>query len=553
MKKFSKVLSFILAVCICLALLPATVIAEYEPSTDYEEPSYAEPGEFYGKTVIIYTANIRGNIYILPQIATLRSYYEAKDADVVLVDVGNYLQGTVYSTYDSGRTVMQLMYKTGYDVVAIGSREFDFGTGQIGVAAMHGMIHEDDALEELLDEVSFHAISSNILDDEYEDYAFDANVVITMASGREIGFFGLTDPDTVNQVLESNIDGLTFKNVAEVAAYQAYALAESDLVVGLSNVGAPLVVPGAIIIDVYSGAGLTVGVIIIDNETNRVLAHSLVTLAAIELDKEVQYAVEAAMESVYEEFRGAVAMSEVTLVGTAAASRSGETNTGNLWTNALRWFALEGGIVNFFSEDDIDAGNDRIMVDPENIVAIWNGGNLRDFLNTGHVTIKDLQRVLPFPNRVAVMYLTGAQLLEMLEAATQGLPFTSETFAAAAAFPHVAGIEFTVDTTIPFDAGEAYGNHWFRANSVRRVTIENINGNNFDPEATYAIITSNAIFNGMDSNYISLERCEEYSTITSAFVVDVVWMYIMQELDGVIDERYAQPQGRITVVTDTEE
>ncbi|MCL1817224.1 MAG: 5'-nucleotidase C-terminal domain-containing protein, partial [Clostridiales bacterium] len=210
-------------------------------------------------------------------------------------------------------------------------------------------------------------------------------------------------------------------------------------------------------------------------------------------------------------------------------------------------------MVNFFDEDDIDAGNDRLMVAPENVVAIWNGGNLRDFLNAGHVTMNDVRRVLPFPNRVAVMYLTGAQLLEMLEAATQGAPFTSDTFAASASFPHVAGIEFTLDTTIPFDAGEAYGNHWFRANSIRRVTIDSVNGNAFDPAATYAIITSNAIFNGMDSNYISLERDEEFSTITSAFVVDVVWMYIMQELGGVIGEEYAAPQGNITVVVATEE
>jgi len=51
----------------------------------------------------------------------------------------------------------------------------------------------------------------------------------------------------------------------------------------------------------------------------------------------------------------------------------------------------------------------------------------------------------------------------------------------------------------------------------------------------------------MDSNYISLERCQEYSTITSAFVVDVVWSYIMQELGGVIDYRYATAQGNILI------
>jgi len=539
MKKFSKVLSFILALCLCAALLSAVVIAEDDSPT-------GEKGELYGTTVIIYTGNIRGNIDILPQITTLRNMYEAKDADVILVDVGNYLQGTVYSAYDSGRTVIELMDKAGYDVVAIGSREFDFGTGTVGVET-HGIIFDDDSLGYLLEAASFYAVAANITAGDDALYAFGANAVVTTASGREVGFFGLTDPDTVNQVLESNLDGLTFQDPAYVAAYQVAALADSDLIIGLSNAGAPLFVRGAVILDVYSGAGLTVGVVIIDNEINQVMTHSLINLDGVEYDEEMQEAVDYVKEMVHEEFT-AWARSEVTLEGAFAASRSGETNTGNLWTNALKWFALEGGIVDFFDEDDIDAGNDRIMVAPENVVAIWNGGNLRDFLNTGDVTMRDLQRVLPFPNRVAVMYLTGAQLLEMLEAATQGLPFTDATFASAAAFPHVAGIEFTVDITIPFDAGEAYGNHWYRANSIRRVTIDSINGNDFDPAATYAIITSNAIFNGMDSNYISLERCEDYSTITSAFVVDVVWMYIMQELGGVIDGRYAAPHGGITII-----
>jgi len=542
MKKIKKVLGFVLTLCLCAALLPAFVIAQ---------GGHEEQGEFYGKTVIIYSANIRGNINILPQMAGLRNLYEAKGAEVVLVDTGNFMQGTVYSAYDSGRTVIQLMDKAGYDVVAIGSREFDFGTGTVGVE-LHGIIYEDDSLGYLLDEASFYAVAANIVAGDDALYAFGANTVVTTASGRKIGFFGLTDPDTVNQVLESNLDGLTFKAATDVAAEQVSALSDSDIIIGLSNTGAPLVVSGAIVIDVYSGAGLTIGVIIIDNETNHVLAHSLINPAGIDYDEEVLYTVGAVREAIYAEFYGAVARSEVTLEGSFAASRSGETNTGNLWTDALRWFALEGGIVNFFDEDDIENGNDRIMVAPENVVAIWNGGNLRDFLNTGDVTMKDLQRVLPFPNRVAVMYLTGAQLLEMLEAATQGLPFTNQTFASTAAFPHVSGIYFTVDTTIPFIAGEAYGNHWFRASAIRRVTIQSINGKDFDSEATYAIITSNAIFNGMDSNYISLERCEEFSTITSAFVVDVVWMYIMQELGGVIDSSYAAPQGRTTIVTASE-
>ena len=528
-----KVLALALVLVLILTMLPATAIAE----------GYAEPSN--GKTAIIYTGNIRGDITLLPQIATVRNNLRSQGFCTVLLDTGNYLQGTIYAAYDSGRSVIELMYLTGYDAVGVGSREFDFGTGEIGVAAMHGLVYDDGALGDFLEEIPFRVVSSNVASAEE---IFAENIVVTTENGLNIGVFALTNPATGYQVVEANLAGINFHSPAATAESQAQALAGNDFVIGLSNVGAPIFTPGAIILDVYAGAGFTIGVVIIDSD-GHVLNHSIIGLAGVAAYEPVAAAVAELQANANEEFP-TFARSTVTLEGRANANRSGETNTGNLWANALRWFAIDGGIVNFFDEDDIDAGNDRIMVPPENVVAVWNGGNLRDFLHPGHVTQKDIQRVLPFPNRVAIMYLTGAQLREMLEAATQALPLAQENFAANAAFPHVAGIDFTVDTTIPFIAGAAYGNHWFRASAVRRVTITSINGQPWNPDATYAIITSNAIFNGMDSNYISLERCDEYSTITSAFVVDVVWSYIMQVYGGVIGEYYAAPHGRITIITE---
>ena len=45
------------------------------------------------------------------------------------------------------------------------------------------------------------------------------------------------------------------------------------------------------------------------------------------------------------------------LVGADDAARMGETNLGDLWTDALRWFAASGRINEYFEEDDVTAGN----------------------------------------------------------------------------------------------------------------------------------------------------------------------------------------------------
>ena len=531
-RNLTRILSIILTLCLFLVTIPAAALAA---------------NELDGKTVILYSANLRGSIGVLPQMAALKASYTAKGAEVVLADAGNFLQGSVYATYDSGKTVIELMDKAGYDIVALGSHEFDFGNGQVGVE-QHEVFYADDTLGKLLEDASFTAVSANIMTGGNTINAFAPSAAFTTKSGFEIGFFGLTDPNTVNAVLEASLSGLTFQSGAAVAAKQATALAECDVVVGLSNLGSMPELDGTIMVDIGSDAGFTAGALIIDNKTGAVLSNDAVSLTGVSQDATVKAAVDAAKAVIDAEYpANAIAKSLVTLNGSMTANRSVETNTGNLWTDALLWFATEGGIESFYDEDEIANGNTGIQVDAAHTVAVWNGGNLRDYLNSGDVTMKDIQRVLPYPNRVAVVYLTGAQLTELLEAASQGLPYNSVTSAACASFMQVSGIKYTISAGVPFDAGEAYGNNWFKASSIQRVTIDSINGAAFDKAATYAVITSNAVANGMDSNYICLDKDADLSTITTATVVDVVWSYINQKLDGVIGSKYAAAHGRITV------
>ena len=237
------------------------------------------------------------------------------------------------------------------------------------------------------------------------------------------------------------------------------------------------------------------------------------------------------------------------LAGAEDAARKGETNLGDLWADALRWFAVSGRINAFFEEDDVTAGNTAVAVDADHIVALWNGGNLRADVAEGKFGAEQLAEVLPYPNKVAVVYMTGAQLLEALEAASQGLPYTEETAAACAALMQVSGLVYTVDTTKEYNKGEAYGDNWFTAAALSRVSIGEVNGQPFDPEAVYAVITSNANMNGMDSSYMFKEAAEEneQSTITTAVVRDVVWMYLAEEMGNVVSDAYAEAQGRLTV------
>lgn len=527
MKNITRLLGLLIAFCLFTA--PISIAA------------LGEGGELSGKTVILYTANVRGDISVYPMIAGLRHAYEESGANVILTDAGNYLQGTVYASFDSGKTVIELMSAAGYDVAAIGSHEFDFGTGMVGVE-QHEVYYADESFGRLLESASFAATSANIMTGENLDLNAYAPEATVFAGEMTITFVGLTDPDTA-----SHLGGLMISGVADALSAEH----EGALTVALSNLGTLSAGAADIVIDVSADAGLTVGCVIIDNVTLAVESSQTLELSETQTDGELLLAVEQFRADVDAEYgEGSVVRAAVTLNGAMEDVRSMDTNLGDLWTDALYWFATEGGIADYYDEDEVDNGNAGIQVEADHIVAIWNGGNLRDYVHTGDVTMKDMRRVLPYPNKVAVMYLTGAQLLEQLEAATYALPYEDQTSAACASFPQVAGIVYTVDATVPFDAGEAYGDHWNVANSIGRVTIESINGNPFDANAVYAVITSNAIFNGMDAYYVSAMKDEDLSTITSAAVVDVVWMYIQQKLDDVIGEAYDAPQGRITIIAE---
>ena len=159
-----------------------------------------------------------------------------------------------------------------------------------------------------------------------------------------------------------------------------------------------------------------------------------------------------------------------------AEVRTGETNLGNLITDALVWGAAEAGT-------KVDA-------------AVTNGGGIRASISKGNITKKDINTVLPFGNTLSIVKVTGAELLEALEASTYCTPET------IGGFPHVSGIVFTVDTGKVYDQGEQYpGSTYYGPKSIQRVSIQSVGGKAFDPNATYTIATNDFMAAGGDTYY----------------------------------------------------
>ena len=539
-----KFLSVLLAMAMVLSLT-VTGFAIEDTATTREPEVMTEEATMAGKTVILHTNDVHGAIAGYAYITALKADYEAKGAEVILVDAGDYSQGTSYVSVTKGLDAIEMMNAAGYDVVTLGNHEFDYGYTQ---------------LKDNMTKAKFKVLCADVFNADGTPI-FDANYTYTTKSGVKVGFFGMETPETQTKANPTKIKGLTFATndaFTKAAADQVEALKDADVVICLAHLGVDgeskpyrstdlyAAVKGIdFIIDGHSHTVMTkgengepiqstgtafanIGVIVIDDATKKIESNSLFEIKEdTAKDATVAAAAQKIIDRIDKEYGAVFAKSEVVLNGAKApnGNRDSETNNGDLITDAMVWKILQD--------------KESLTVDADHVVAVTNGGGIRKAINPGDVTKKNINEVLPFGNTVVTIYITGAELLEALEASTYCTPD------AIGGFPQVSGINYTISTAVAYDANaETYpASTYYGPKSINRVTINSINGKEFKADDTYAVITNDFCGGGGDTYYAFAAATAKFDT--GIPLDEVVMEYITAELKGVIGKQYAEPQGRI--------
>lgn len=539
-----KFLSVLLAMAMVLSLT-VTGFAIEDTATTREPEVMTEEATMAGKTVILHTNDVHGAIAGYAYITALKADYEAKGAEVILVDAGDYSQGTSYVSVTKGLDAIEMMNAAGYDVVTLGNHEFDYGYTQ---------------LKDNMTKAKFKVLCADVFNADGTPI-FDANYTYTTKSGVKVGFFGMETPETQTKANPTKIKGLTFATndaFTKAAADQVKALKDADVVICLAHLGVDgeskpyrstdlyAAVKGIdFIIDGHSHTVMTkgengepiqstgtafanIGVIVIDDATKKIESNSLFEIKEdTAKDATVAAAAQKIIDRIDKEYGAVFAKSEVVLNGAKApnGNRDSETNNGDLITDAMVWKILQD--------------KESLTVDADHVVALTNGGGIRKAINPGDVTKKNINEVLPFGNTVVTIYITGAELLEALEASTYCTPD------AIGGFPQVSGINYTISTAVAYDANaETYpASTYYGPKSINRVTINSINGKEFKADDTYAVITNDFCGGGGDTYYAFAAATAKFDT--GIPLDEVVMEYITAELKGVIGKQYAAPQGRI--------
>ena len=185
--------------------------------------------------------------------------------------------------------------------------------------------------------------------------------------------------------------------------------------------------------------------------------------------------------------------------------RVSETNLGNLISDAFRYV--------------LDAD-----------VAYFNGGGIRSNVESGEITFNDLLNVLPFNNTGVVVKVSGKAILEMLEVAVAKWPEENGNF------PHISGLTFSVNIL---------GAEHERVYNVKIANSETGKYEALKPEGMYTVASNNFILLECGDGMTMYEGAEVISD-TGILDIEIFESYIVDHLGGVIDERYAETDCRIT-------
>ena len=205
--------------------------------------------------------------------------------------------------------------------------------------------------------------------------------------------------------------------------------------------------------------------------------------------------------------------------------RTEETNLGDPVADAMLWQA-------------------QLVAEDSPVLAIVSAGTIRSTISAGDITVGNVLEALPFINELVTIEVTGRELLEALEASCSLTPKRM------GGFPQVAGISFSIDTTVPFEPGEPYEGTVYHApaHAGSRVRIDEVDGAPFDADATYAIVTIDFVGAGGDTYHVFLDASARSLKGCGVTLREAFRDYLTDGCSGEVPSEYERPQGRITIL-----
>lgn len=398
------------------------------------------------------------------------------EKNVLLIDAGDAVQGSLYYTLFSGEVERKLMNAMDYDIRILGNHEFDKGL---------------DVLAREWKQLTATRLSTNYDFDDTPLEDLFVESVMKEYDGKKVGFIGINlDPEGI--ISEDNYEGIDYHDAIKSANKAAAELKKqgADIVIAVTHIGYEKMDGCSDVdlaqrskdIDVIIGGhthttidptgkdpdspawivknsegrdvavfqtgsgGTDVGEIDIDLNTGKVSGR------LIRIDSRLDSRVDPDFENIIAPYRAQVDSMRNRVIGTSPYDYDRKSTE---MLNLLSDFVKQRG--------------EEISGKPVDL-AIMNKGGIRNSLSAGEITQGEIIDIAPFDNSIVVMNIKGSDLLDnfRIMASQDGQGVSS-------------GVDAVYDLT--------------DSHNLRSVTV---NGKTIDRNAVYRLATIDYLAEGND-------------------------------------------------------
>ncbi|MGP9678083.1 bifunctional metallophosphatase/5'-nucleotidase [Halomonas sp. AOP27-A1-41] len=513
---------------------------------------------------IFHTNDLHGRTDHYPQLITTLGEAREQFGDGLLLDAGDIFSGTLYFTEYQGQDAVEFMNLMGYDAFVPGNHEFDLGDPEEGHQALAAFFAAAD----------FPVVGANLdfsTSPEFADLLGDSisaepehkpkpghlyDGIVVEQGGERIGIFGLStqSSETVSSLGKVTIDDYRAAAEAMVAAFEAQGV---NKIVALTHLGydsdpsmgndlllAQHVEGVDVIIGGHSHTHLQAPVMLTENDRGEPIAPTVIGQAGeygqhlgvmqvtfddngnvLEANGELLAAAErepdAEAAALLAPYTAKIEEVRDTLVGARVVSALPNPRHSKGDEQSVR--ADETALGNLIADGQLAAAR---RVNLETVLAIQNSGGIREPIAQGDVSVGELVAVQPFGNRLALVSVTGAELLETFEIGLANAPDENGGF-----------LQVSNGTELVYDSRQPVGERVVSLKVTHNGTLQPV-----DPESTYTIATNHFTAAGGDS-HTALEAA--YEDERSTIVGNTDWEMLRDHIVSLGDVDY-QVEGRIT-------
>ncbi len=157
------------------------------------------------------------------RVKTLVDDVRKNNDNVLLLDAGDTIHGTVFAALSRGESIVEIMNTMDYVAMAPGNHDFNYGL---------------DRLEELEDKMNFEVLASNVEYKEDGNTAFKP-YIIKEIDGMKIGILGVSTPETAYKTSPANVEAVTFTNPIATAKKAVEDMSKEGVnyIVAVSHLG----------------------------------------------------------------------------------------------------------------------------------------------------------------------------------------------------------------------------------------------------------------------------------------------------------------------------